>query len=365
METSGSAIEGSNQKALEDAFHAYCQDFTPGTNKNRRKQRRQIRDAILSWSSKNDSELTLTLSSLNLEELYQLPQEVVMHLADQVHHLVLPRYLNNTDRQPPPWLESLTEIKEITFPDYQDEVLEARRIYPKGRYTLSVLGNHIDVIHCSEQADVYSPEVTADVNVRVYYYLPDKKTEVHNEQAMGYVREVTPRQEEQYRFVNNNNQTQFSDGIVIGCGNIAAHSIMSQQAYRSGSSSSGWLFRLFERQKGIFSRKKKRSERLLEELETTKKVKQNISPLTELIQHELRTRASENFLVGHSQWGSAFAHIFSKMPLNSEKHLYVTTGSHGLSLYLRRKLNVLGQQRFIIELADPNLSVVYKTLCCA
>ncbi len=65
-------------------------------------------------------------------------------------------------------------------------------------------------------------------------------------------------------------------------------------------------------------------------------------------------------MVGHSQWSNAFAHIFSHMHLNSEKNLYITTGSHALSLYLRRKTNLFGQQRYVIELSDPNRTIVYK-----
>ncbi|MES2355026.1 MAG: hypothetical protein V4568_11640, partial [Pseudomonadota bacterium] len=267
---SGDSTKLSNQKILDDAFHAYCHDSALVGNKSRKKERRRIRDAILSWSSKNDSSLTLTFNGCKSEELALLPSEVITHFAERVQHLVLPRSLNNTGKLPPSWLKSLTEIKEISFPDYQDEVLELREIYPKDGCKLLVQGGNIRTVHGSDRVHIYSPDVPSEADVRAYYYSKDT-AKVECEQALGYVREVIPLQKEEYRYLNNNAQAEFPDGTAVTCGNIAAHTIMSQQAYRSEYSSPIWISMLSGQQKGIFSRKKKRAERLHEELETIKK----------------------------------------------------------------------------------------------
>jgi hypothetical protein len=95
---------------------------------------------------------------------------------------------------------------------------------------------------------------------------------------------------------------------------------------------------------------------------TTKAISKNTPAITEKYFRRIITRFNENYMIDTPCWGQFLEHQLLQIKPGENRHFYLTTCNHAMSLELRCKLDESGKSYYVVNFYDSNQTATHKRL---
>ncbi|BBE10226.1 Putative enterotoxin [Mycoavidus cysteinexigens] len=321
-----------NLKLIEAALSNYCQD-------EKDEKKTQIKTAI---ENSLVGKHKLNLKNCDAEAVQSVPKELWGAL-EGIKSLTLPPKLQKL----PDGIQSIESLNRLKIKDAKIEHIDLRNLNVR---ELKLSGESIKKVSVKPKTRVYY-DSKRDEKLPVIF--DDSGKDVKGTAMRHFYLSATFKENENTKGILKNNLNLLhkskENSFEIACRHLAYNEIILEQGHIEEKESGGQLY------------ERKSDNRYFHLSEGG--IESEITLEHEIGYNKIVNEATENYVVGHTQWEEFLKDQFPDITPDSPKQMLMVSGNHVMAISLSTKnATHIKPKQYIIEFYDPNDTLTHKRI---